>query len=71
MSMPSSGKSALSHLFPLLTLWENIFGFLLWQYHVLLSNPGTAEEARADLNMLKDDAFMGRTLLLALYSPPI
>ncbi len=39
-----------------LTLWENIFGFLLWQYHVLLSNPGTAEEARADLNMLKDDA---------------
>ena len=22
-----------------LTLWENIFGFLLWQYHVLLSNP--------------------------------
>lgn len=39
-----------------LTLWENIFGFLLWQYHVLLSNPGTADEARADLDMLKDDA---------------
>lgn len=39
-----------------LTLWENIFGFLLWQYHVLLSNPGTAEEARADFDMLKDDA---------------
>ncbi len=38
-----------------LTLWENIFGFLLWQYHVLLSNSGTAEEARADLDMLKDD----------------
>ncbi|MFJ7934075.1 hypothetical protein [Sporosarcina sp. NPDC096371] len=38
-----------------LTLWENIFGFLLWQYHVLLSNPSTAEEARADLNTLKDD----------------
>lgn len=38
-----------------LTLWENIFGFLLWQYHVLLSNPGTATEARADLNLLKDD----------------
>ena len=29
-----------------LTLWENIFGFLLWHYHVLLENPGTAEEAR-------------------------
>lgn len=39
-----------------LTLWENIFGFLLWQYHVLLSNPGTADEARADFNILKDDA---------------
>ncbi len=39
-----------------LTLWENIFGFLLWQYHVLLSNPGTAVEARADLDILKDDA---------------
>jgi ferric iron reductase protein FhuF len=39
-----------------LTLWENIFGFLLWQYHVLLSNPGTSAEARADLDMLKDDA---------------
>ncbi|MFS0576894.1 hypothetical protein AB1K83_14740 [Sporosarcina sp. 179-K 3D1 HS] len=39
-----------------LILWENIFGFLLWQYHVLLSNPGTAEEARNDLNLLKDDS---------------
>lgn len=38
-----------------LTLWENIFGFLLWQYHVLLSNPATAVEAREDLNALKDD----------------
>ena len=37
------------------TLWENIFGFLFWQYHVLLSNPGTSHEARADLNMLRDD----------------
>ena len=38
-----------------LTLWENIFGFLLWQYHVLLANPGTSVEARADLDILKDD----------------
>ena len=38
-----------------LTLWENIFGFLVWQYHVLLSNQSTADEGRADLNMLKDD----------------
>lgn len=38
------------------TLWENIFGFLLWHYHILLENPSTAEAARTDLNMLKDDA---------------
>lgn len=38
-----------------LTLWENIFGFLLWQYHVLLDNPATSDEARADFEMLKDD----------------
>lgn len=40
---------------PSLTLWESVFGFLLWHYHVLLENPGTAEEARADLELLKDD----------------
>jgi len=40
-------------------LWENIFGFMLWQYHVLLENPGTSEEARADLDMLKDDKLWG------------
>lgn len=39
-----------------LTMWENIFGFLLWKYHVLLGNPATSDEARADLDMLKDDA---------------
>lgn len=38
-----------------LTLWESVFGFLLWHYHVLLENPGTSEEARADLEILKDD----------------
>jgi ferric iron reductase protein FhuF len=38
-----------------LTLWENIFGFLLWQYHVMLNNPGTMAEAREDLNILKND----------------
>jgi ferric iron reductase protein FhuF len=38
-----------------LTLWESVFGFLLWHYHVLLENPGTVDEARADLHLLKDD----------------
>lgn len=39
-----------------LTLWENIFGFWLWQYHVLLSDPASELEARADLDILQDDA---------------
>jgi ferric iron reductase protein FhuF len=38
-----------------LTLWESVFGFLLWHYHVLLETPGTVDEARADLHLLKDD----------------
>lgn len=38
-----------------LTLWENIFGYLLWHFHVLLENPATADEAREDLNLLKSD----------------
>jgi ferric iron reductase protein FhuF len=46
---------AVSSISPL-TLWENIFGFMLWQYHVLLSNPATASEARIDLELLKDDS---------------
>ncbi|PIC64188.1 hypothetical protein CSV79_08245 [Sporosarcina sp. P13] len=36
-----------------LTAWENIFGFWLWQYHVLLSDPGSEMEARDDLEILK------------------
>ncbi len=39
-----------------LTLWENIFGFLLWHYHVFLEDPSTSDIARTDLNILKDDA---------------
>ncbi len=39
-----------------LTLWENIFGFMLWQYHVMLSNPATSNEAQHDLETLIDDA---------------
>lgn len=36
-----------------LTLWENIFGFLLWHYHVLLADPVTADIAYADMDQLK------------------
>ena len=37
-----------------LTLWENIFGYMLWHYHVLLENPGLAERAYEDLDMLEN-----------------
>lgn len=53
-----------------LTLWENIFGYLLWHYHVLFQNPATAEEAREDFNLLKSDALwtgISDTSLFATY----
>ena len=36
-----------------LTLWENIFGFLLWQYHVMLANPSTSDEARSGFELIE------------------
>ena len=39
---------------PSLTHWENLFGFLLYHLHVLLSDPGTAEEAESVMEILKD-----------------
>ncbi len=38
-----------------LTLWENVFGFLLWHYAVMLSQPTTSKQARIDLEILKSD----------------
>jgi len=38
-----------------LTLWENVFGFLLWHYSVMLAQPSTAKQARKDLEILKSD----------------
>lgn len=52
------------------TLWENIFGYLLWHYHVLLESPATSEEAREDFNLLKSDALwqgISDTSLFATY----
>lgn len=37
-----------------LTHWENMFGFLLYHLHVLLSDPGTAPDAEAVMDILKD-----------------
>jgi len=38
-----------------LTLWENVFGFMLWHFHVMLNTSSTAEMARQVLNFLKED----------------
>ncbi len=38
-----------------LTLWENVFGFLLWHYYELLGNPATSDQAKLDLFFLKSD----------------
>ena len=38
------------------TLWENIFGFLLWHYHVFIEDSNTQEIAKIDLAMLKEDS---------------
>ena len=38
-------------------LWENVFGFWLWQFHVMLNDPTCSDEARIVFNHLKDDSF--------------
>jgi len=43
-----------------LTLWENVFGFMLWHYAVLLGQPSTSPQARIDLELLKlDELWVG------------
>ena len=37
-----------------LTLWENLFGYMLWNYHELLMNPLLADRAFEDLETLED-----------------
>ena len=37
-----------------LTIWENIFGYMLWHYHTLLENPAVADRAFEDLEILED-----------------
>nr|WP_245989408.1 Fe-S oxidoreductase [Ureibacillus thermophilus] len=37
-----------------LTLWENIFGYMLWNYNVLLQNPLLADRAFEDIEILED-----------------
>ena len=38
-----------------LTLWENIFGYMLWHYHTLLENPALADRAYEDLEILESE----------------
>lgn len=37
-------------------LWENVFGFWLWQFHVMLNDPMTADDAHVVLDYLKNDS---------------
>lgn len=37
-----------------LTLWENVFGYLLWHYYLFLENPALEEKARSDWNLLQE-----------------
>jgi len=37
-----------------LTLWENVFGYLLWHYYTFFENPALEESARHDWDLLKD-----------------
>lgn len=39
-----------------LTLWENIFGYMVWHYHTLLENPGLADRAFEDLDLLENES---------------
>ncbi|WP_332647740.1 Fe-S oxidoreductase [Lysinibacillus sp. 54212] len=37
-----------------LTIWENIFGYMLWHYHTLLENPALSDRAFEDIEILED-----------------
>ncbi len=36
-------------------LWENVFGFWLWHFHVMLDDPSSEEQARTVLELVKSD----------------
>ena len=38
-----------------LTLWENVFGYLLWHYYVFLENPVTEEQAKEDWRLMQEE----------------
>lgn len=38
-----------------LTLWENIFGYLIWHYHVFFSSPDLSIQAKKDWELLSND----------------
>ncbi len=39
-----------------LLIWENIFGYMLWHFHTLSTDPMTHDLATTYLNLLEDDA---------------
>lgn len=39
-----------------LTLWENVFGYLLWHYYVFFDTPTIADQAKEDWTLLQNEA---------------
>lgn len=37
-----------------LTLWENVFGYMIWNYYIITNNPLLADRAFEDLEILED-----------------
>ncbi|MEK4484137.1 hypothetical protein MHH81_00860 [Psychrobacillus sp. FSL H8-0484] len=38
-----------------ITLWENVFGYLLWHYYVFFDNPAIADQAKQDWILLQNE----------------
>ncbi|MFJ7972733.1 hypothetical protein [Psychrobacillus sp. NPDC096389] len=39
-----------------LTLWENVFGYLLWHYYVFFDNEAIADQAKQDWSTMQDES---------------
>lgn len=39
-----------------LTLWENVFGYLLWHYYIFFDNGAIADQAKQDWILMQDEA---------------
>lgn len=47
--------------------WENIFGYIIWHYHVFFQQPELKEKAMTDWMMMQQDNVWGGSNFLAAY----